>query len=59
MPLPVRPCPYCSKLMWVKDEAVEWLDADTIRFYCPHCKALVRRTLVEAGANATGPIKPS
>jgi hypothetical protein len=45
--------------MWVKDESIEWVDEDTIRFPCPHCQALVRRKLVEVGANAAGPIKPS
>src|SRR5205823_4419261 len=45
MPLPVSGCPYCGKLMWVKDEAIEWLDPQTIRFPCPHCHALVRRML--------------
>lgn len=44
--------------MWVKDESIEWMDQDTLRFHCPHCRALVRRTLVEVGANAAGPIKP-
>ncbi len=58
MPLPVKPCPYCGKLMWVKDESVEWLDEKTFRFPCPHCHALVRRTLVVFGENACGPIKP-
>jgi hypothetical protein len=58
MPLPVKPCPYCQKLMWVKDDAVEWLNEQTIRFACPHCGALVRRNLVELGPNAAGPIKP-
>ena len=59
MPLPVKPCPYCGKLMWVKDESIEWLDTETIRFPCPHCKALVRRKMVDLGANAAGPIKPA
>jgi predicted RNA-binding Zn-ribbon protein involved in translation (DUF1610 family) len=59
MTLPPRDCPYCGKLMWVKDESIEWVDEDTIRFHCPHCKTLVRRKLVEVGANAAGPIKPS
>ena len=59
MPLPVKPCPYCAKLMWVKDEAIEWVDENTIRFPCPHCHALVRRNMVDRGANAAGPIKPS
>jgi endogenous inhibitor of DNA gyrase (YacG/DUF329 family) len=58
MPIQVKPCPYCQKLMWIKDEAVEWLNAQTIRFPCPHCGALVRRNLVELGPNAAGPIKP-
>ena len=59
MPLPVKPCPYCEKLMWVKDESIEWLDEETFRFPCPHCRALVRRKLIDFGANACGPIKPS
>ncbi|TLY37726.1 MAG: hypothetical protein E6K60_03675 [Nitrospirae bacterium] len=59
MPLPVSGCPYCGKLMWVKDEAIEWLDPQTIRFPCPHCHALVRRKMVNVGATAAGPIKPS
>lgn len=59
MPLPVKPCPYCQKLMWVKDETIEWLNETTMRFPCPHCHVLVRRTLVDVGANASGPIKPS
>jgi transposase-like protein len=59
MPLPVKACPYCSKLMWVRDESVEWIDENTVRFRCPHCQSLVRRNLVEQGANAAGPIKPS
>ena len=59
MPIPPRPCPYCDKLMWVKDESIEWVDESTIRFRCPHCQSLVRRRLVELGANATGPIKPA
>ncbi|HLG43462.1 MAG TPA: hypothetical protein VI337_00455 [Nitrospirales bacterium] len=59
MPLPVKPCPYCGKLMWVKEDSIAWLDADTIRFPCPHCGALIRRKMVNLGANAAGPIKPS
>jgi hypothetical protein len=59
MPLPPRPCPYCDRLMWIKDESIEWVDEDTIRFRCPHCQSLVRRSLVELGANAAGPIKPA
>jgi hypothetical protein len=59
MPLPVKPCPYCGKLMWVKEDAIVWLDADTIRFPCPHCGALIRRKMVDLGANAAGPIRPS
>jgi len=44
--------------MWVKDEAIEWLDEKTMRFPCPHCHALVRRELVDYGDTACGPIKP-
>jgi hypothetical protein len=58
MPLPVKPCPYCEKLMWVKDEVIEWLDETTMRFPCPHCHVLVRRKLIDFGDNACGPIKP-
>jgi len=45
--------------MWITDESIEWVDDNTLRVHCPHCLALVRRTLVEVGANAAGPIKPS
>ena len=59
MPIPVKPCPYCSKLMWVRDDSIEWVNEDTIRFPCPHCHALVRRKMVETGDTAAGPIKPA
>jgi hypothetical protein len=58
MPVPVKACPFCKKLMWVTDESIEWIDETTFRFPCPHCRALVRRRLVEVGANAAGPIQP-
>jgi hypothetical protein len=45
--------------MWVKDESIQWVDESTIRFPCPHCHMLVRRKMVDLGANAAGPIKPS
>jgi hypothetical protein len=45
--------------MWIKNESIEWVDENTIRFRCPHCQSLVRRRLVELGANAAGPIKPA
>jgi hypothetical protein len=45
--------------MWIKDESIEWLDETTMRFRCPHCHTLVRRKMVDYGANACGPIKPS
>lgn len=51
----VKACPRCSKLMWVKEDAVEYLDENTIRTTCPHCHQLVRFTLVSQGANAAGP----
>lgn len=55
MMLPVRPCPHCRLLMWVKEENVEYPDHNTIRFKCPHCHAPVRLTLVTQGQNAAGP----
>jgi endogenous inhibitor of DNA gyrase (YacG/DUF329 family) len=58
MTIPPRPCPYCGKLMWVKDETIEWIDENTVRFPCPHCRALVRCKMVDLGATAAGPIKP-
>jgi hypothetical protein len=59
MTVTVKPCPYCEKLMWVKEESIEWLDETTFRFPCPHCHAVVRRKLIAFGENACGPIKPS
>ncbi|MGH7255552.1 MAG: hypothetical protein ACREI3_07220 [Nitrospirales bacterium] len=41
--------------MWVKEDAIERLDDNTIRFTCPHCQRLVRFTLVATGSNAAGP----
>ena len=58
MQAPVKPCPYCEKLMWVTDDSIEWLDEQTIRFPCPHCRQLVRRKMVDLGDTAAGPIKP-
>ncbi len=51
----VRACPKCFKLMWVKEEQVEYLDDDTIRCTCPHCSESVRFKLVTQGSNADGP----
>jgi len=45
--------------MWIKDDSIEWVDENTIHFRYPHCQSLVRRRLVELGANAAGPIKPA
>ncbi|WP_447973738.1 hypothetical protein [Nitrospira sp. Kam-Ns4a] len=51
----VKTCPRCSRLMWVKDEEVEYPDELTMRMKCPHCQQTVRITLVSQGANAAGP----
>lgn len=51
----VRACPRCSLLMWIKDEDVEYPDADTMRVKCPHCKQTVTVKLVIQGSNAAGP----
>src|SRR2546427_3574456 len=59
MPIPVKPCPSRNKLMWIKEESIERVDENTTRFRCPPCQPLVRRRLVELGANAAGPIKPA
>lgn len=55
MPTQVRTCPRCFKLMWVKDEEIEFLDENTIRYTCPHCSEVVRFKLVTQGGNAEGP----
>jgi hypothetical protein len=51
----VKACPRCSLLMWVQEGQIEYLDENTVRTTCPHCKRLVRVTLVSRGANAAGP----
>jgi len=51
----VKACPRCSLLMWVQEGQIEYLDENTVRTTCPHCKRSVRVTLVSQGANAAGP----
>ncbi len=51
----VRTCPRCSRLMWVKDEEVDYPDERTMRMKCPHCQQTVRITPVSQGATAAGP----
>ncbi len=51
----VRSCPKCFRLMWIKEEQFEYLDESTIRVKCPHCRQMVRFTVVTQGATATGP----
>jgi RNase P subunit RPR2 len=51
----VKACPRCGLLMWVKEEAVTYLDENTVRTTCPHCQQAVRLRLVSQGANAAGP----
>lgn len=51
----VRTCPKCFKLMWVKEEDIEYPDVDTMRYKCPHCQEAVRFKLVTEGTNAAGP----
>lgn len=41
--------------MWVQEDQIEYLDENTVRTTCPHCKRSVRVTLVSRGANAAGP----
>jgi hypothetical protein len=41
--------------MWVKDEAIEYPDENTMRVKCPHCQETVRFKLVTQGENAAGP----
>ncbi len=55
MATPVRTCPKCFKLMWLAPEQLEYLDENTVKASCPHCRATVRISLVSRGANATGP----
>lgn len=51
----VRSCAKCCQLMWLKPDAYEMLDDETVRATCPHCGAAVRFKLVTAGDNASGP----
>ncbi len=51
----VRACPKCFKLMWVKEEEIEYQDENTIRYKCPHCSETVRFKLVDEGSTAAGP----
>ncbi len=51
----VRECPKCFKLMWGKDEDIDYPDENTVRYKCPHCSETVRFKLVTGGDNATGP----
>ncbi|MDE3017566.1 MAG: hypothetical protein KGO52_13225 [Nitrospirota bacterium] len=51
----VKACPRCGLLMWVQEGQIEYLNENTVRTTCPHCKQLVRVTLVSRGANAAGP----
>jgi len=51
----VKACPRCGLLMWVKEEAITYLDENTVRTACPHCRQIVRLKLVSQGANAAGP----
>lgn len=51
----VKACLRCGLLMWVKEEALTYLDENTVRTTCPHCQQIVRLKLVSQGANAAGP----
>lgn len=51
----VRTCPFCGRLMWVKEDQVVYPDENTIRYKCPHCQQTVQFKLVSQGSNAAGP----
>ena len=51
----VKTCPRCSLLMWVKDEALEYPDPNSVRVTCPHCHQISTFKLVTQGENAAGP----
>ena len=51
----VKACPRCGLLMWVQEDAVTYLDENTVWTTCPHCRQNVRLKLVSQGANAAGP----
>jgi hypothetical protein len=41
--------------MWLKEDAVTYLDENTVEMTCPHCQLLVRFKLITEGANAVSP----
>ncbi len=51
----VRTCPKCFRLMWIRDEEIEYLDENAFRVKCPHCQESVRFTLVTEGSVSAGP----
>ena len=51
----VRACPKCFKLMWIKDDQIQYPDDNTMQYQCPHCSETVRFTLMTTGTNADGP----
>ncbi len=55
MTMLVRKCPKCDKLFWVKEQAIEYSDTDTLRVTCTHCRQILRIPLVTKGDNAGAP----
>lgn len=51
----VRPCPSCRLLMWIKEEAIEYPDENTMKVTCPHCQHIARFKMVVEGPNAGAP----
>ena len=55
MPIPVRKCPKCEKLFWIKEQDIEYSNDDTWRITCQHCQQVLRIPLVTEGPNAGAP----
>ena len=55
MPMLVRKCPKCGLLFWIKEEAIEYPDENTMKVICNHCQQTLRIPLVTQGSNAGAP----